>query len=292
MARSNYWGLSKFSKWLRSRFGLENPGALTSEGWNEWRKESKKKAPFIHWLTNTGFDRLQNFFCWPKDKLWDLRCAINSRFFDKYHTIQTRLDPWRYHEVDTRILHGMFETLVDFVEIEKAWMMVIWGQDENRHKFGYKWYEMNGWLNWFASEKRHPEAGLAHLEWEMALTIDDSWYGGDEESIAAAKEKGEYGGPTHQAKAAKEQFELYNWWKNIRPNRPDPMDASGYTAYFDRLRKDGNDDFFSFLNTKSEEDRIEQQNCSELCSQIEEAYEREDEEMLIRLIKIRRSLWT
>ena len=292
MSRSNYWSLSRFSKWLRTKFGLENPGALSSEDWVKWRKDSKLKAPFIHWLTDTAFDRVQDFFCWPKDKLWDLRCALNSRFFDKYYTMQTRLDPWRYHEVDTRMLHGMFETLVDFVEIEKAWVMVIWGQDENRKKFGYKWYEMNGWTSWFASEKRHPEAGLAHLEWEMSLVRDNSWYGDNEEAIAEAKEKGEYGTMTHQAEAAKEQFELYNWWKNVRPKRPDPMDASGYTVYFDRLRNNSDDDFFSFLNTKSEEDRIEQKTCSDLCSQIEEAYEKEDEEMLIRLIKIRRSLWT
>ena len=293
MTRSNYWSLGSLSKWLRSKFGLENPGALSSEDWAKWRKESKKKAPFIHWLTNTGFDRVQNFFCWPKDKLWDLRCAINSRFFDKYHTIQTRLDPWRYHEVDRRMLHGLFETLVDFIEIEKAWMMVIWGQEENRKKFDYKWYEMNRWINWFISEKRHPEAGIGHLEWEMALITDDSWYGDYEKSIAEAKENGEYGLPTHQAVAAKEQFELYNWWKNVRPKRPDPMDASGYTAYFDRRKKEDNDDdFFSFLNHKSEEDTVEQRKCSELCSKIEAEYEQEDEDMLIRLVKVRKSLWT
>ncbi len=291
MTRSNYWSSSRLAKWIRKRFGLENPTAMTSEGWAAWRKESKSKAPFIHWLTDTAFNRIQDFFCLPKDILWDLRCAINSRYFDKYHTIQTRLDPWRYHEVDSRMLHGMFEMFVDFIEIEKAWMMVIWGQDENREKFGYKWYEMNGWLNWFMSEKRHPEAGLAHLQWEMSLTMDDSWYGHSAEAIAEAKEKGEYGKPTRQAESAKEQFELYNWWKNVRPKRPDPMDASGYTAYFDK-RSDDSDDFFSFLNHKSEEDQLEQRACSDLCEKIEADYEREDEEMLIRLIKIRRSLWT
>ena len=292
MSRINYWSNSRFAQWLRSKFGLSNPLALSSKEWQVWHKSSKEAAPFIHWLTDTAFDRIQNFFCWPKDKLWDIRCALNSRFFDKYHYLPTKLNPWTYHEVDERILHGLFETLVDFVEIEKAWMHVIWGQEENQKKFGYKWYEMNHWLNWFVSEKRHPLAGIEYLEWEMSLVKDESWYGNDEESIREAKEKGEFGQMTAQAVAAKEQFELYNWWKNIRPNRPDPHDESGYSLYFEKLEAKHNGDFFAGLEDQTPELAEEARKCSLDCSKIEEAYDKEDEEMLIRLIRIRRSLWT
>ena len=292
MSRINYWSNSKFSHWIREKFGLSNPAAMTSADWRRWRKQCENKSPFIHWLTNTALDNIQDFFCWPKDKLWDLRCAVNAKYFDKYYSLNTKLNPWQYHEVDTRILYGLFETLVDFVEIEKAWMMVIWGQEENQKKFGYKWYEMNGWTSWFASEKRHPEAGLAHLEWEMSLIRDDSWYGENEEAIAEAKEKGEYGTLTGQALAAKEQYELYNWWKNIRPNRPDPHDASGYSVYFAKLEAKHDGDFLAGLDDQDSELAEEGRKCSLSCHEIEEAYEKEDEEMLIRLIKIRRSLWT
>lgn len=251
-----------------------------------------RAAPFIFWVTEEALNRIQDFFCWPKDKLWDLRCALNSRFFDRYYSIDTKLSRWRYHEVDTRMLHGMFEMLVDFIEIEKAWMSVIWGQDENRKKFGYSWWEMNGWTNWLFTEKRHPEAGLAHLEWEMSLIQDDTNYGHHEESIAQAKASGEYGQMTQQAKSAKEQLDLYNWWKHIRPNRPDPYNASGYNEYFALLEAKNDGDFFAGLENQSQEEAELSRKCSKSCHEIEAAYDKEDEEMLIRLVKLRQSLWT
>ena len=289
--RINYWSHSKFAEWLRIKFGLTNPGALTSKGWREWKKESKKVAPFIHWLTDVAFDKAQDFFCWPKDKLWDLRCALNARYFDKYHSMPTGLNKWQYHEVDTRMLHGMFQTLVDFIEIEKAWMSVICGQEENQKEFGYSWWEMNGWTNWLFTEKRHPLAGIHHLKWEMELKKDASWYGECEEAIEEAKAKGEFNQPTPQALAAKEQFELYNWWKNVRPNRPDPYEASGYNLYFEILHKK-EDDFLISLEDRTPDEQAMGKKCSESCHEIEAAYDKEDEEMLIRLIKVRGHLWT
>lgn len=289
--RSSYWSQSKFANWLRKTAGLTSPDGLTSAGWRQWGKKSKEISPFIHWFTDGFLDSLQNFFSWPKDRLWDVRCAINARFFDKYHYLPTRLNPWQYHEVDTRVLHGLFETLVDFIEIEKAWMHVIWGQEENRKKHGYSWFEMNGWFRPLF-ERRHPLAGIEYLEWEMSLITDDAWYGNDEESIKKAKEAGEYGKMTSQALAAKEQFELYHWWKHIRPNRPDPYDESGYSAYFKKLEEVHGDDFFVGIEEQTPEMVEESRKCSKTCHEIEEAYEKEDEEMLIRLIKIRRSLWT
>ena len=289
-SRSNYWGNSKFAQWLYSLVGITQLECGTSEEWVNWKKDSKKKSPFMFWFVESFIDKLQDFCSFPTDALWNLRCAINARFFDRYHYLPTKLNPWEYHEVDSRMLHGLFETLVNFIEIEKAWMNVVCGDEGN--KFGYKWYETNRWTRIFF-ECRKPEAGLAYLNWEMSLKTDDSWYGHCEEHIQKAKESGEYGSPTHQAISAKEQYELYNWWKNVRPNRPDPHEASGFDAYFERRRAEcGDDDFFSLLSNKSDEDRKESKACSDRLREIEEAYDKEDEEMMIRLIKIRRHLWT
>ena len=292
MFRSSYWSSSALSKWIRTKFGLSNPVSLTHEGWNEWRKQCKQISPFIHWLTETAFNKIQKVVYWPIDMIWDIRCAIKSRFFEKSHYLHTKLDPWAYHEIDHRMLHGMFETLVDFVEIEKAWMNVIWGQDDNRVKFGYKWYETNRWINWFLSDRRHPESGLDHLNWEMSLIKNEDWFGCDEEAIQKAKETGIFNTLTPQALAAKEQFELYHWWKHIRPNRPDPHDASGYADYFKKLEEKHNGDFLAGLGDQSPELAEEGRVCGKRHLEIEEAYEKEDTDMLIRLVKIRKSLWT
>lgn len=34
-----------------------------------------------------------------------------------------------------------------------------------------------------------------------------------------------------------EIFKLYTWWKEDRPKRPDPMEASGWSAYWDEKHR-------------------------------------------------------
>lgn len=294
-----YWSLSKFAHFLQRKFAIEKPKAATREDWRKWKKECKAKNKFIFWLTEECFDSVQNFVMYPFKKLSDLRYAVRARFYSRHYMMDTKLDRWKYHEVDTRMLHGLFETLVDFIEIEKAWMMVWCAKDEKEIKeLGFKWYESNWWTNWMF-EKRHPEAGLKHLEWEMNLKNDDSYFGHHKESIEEAKAKGIYGEMTHQAKAAKEQFDLYNWWKNERPKRLDPYDESGWNAYWQKkeaLAKEKNAEFdeLDILEEAANSDELkeERQLTFRKIHEIEEAYEKEDEEMMIRLIKLRRSLWT
>lgn len=85
------------------------------------------------------------------------------------------------------------------------------------------------------------EKGLETHEWEKTLVFNEDW------GVKPDDEK--YGKLTHQALAAIEQQEIYDWWK-ANKNRE-------YTTWED-----------------------------------EEAYEKKEGEMLIRLVKIYRSLWT
>jgi hypothetical protein len=92
--------------------------------------------------------------------------------------------------------------------------------------------------------------------------------------------------------AAKEIIELYTWWTVTYRNRPDPMEASGWSAHCDAMRVKYPGSFFSSLNSKDPEDRKASNKAHKLMDKIEKAYAKEDEEMMIRLIKIRESLWT
>lgn len=104
---------------------------------------------------------------------------------------------------------------------------------------------------------RAPDAGIDHLNWASTLRH------GDDDLVEKTDPK--YGTLTGQALAAKETLALYNWWKFERPNRRDPMEEN----------EDGDE--------KKDSERI---------WKIEDAYRKEDESMLIRLIKIRKYLWT
>lgn len=270
--RKTYWSCTKFADWLRGKPKL---CAGTSREWRDWEKESKAAHPFRYWLAEEGLDAIQNFIFWPIDQLYSAKYWINNRFVTKTHAMTSNLKRGEWHEYETRLLHCMFDELVNFVEVEQAWWHIAW-DPEARVKYKPPFYA----FGWFRSRTwRCPEAGIEALQWASKLT-DLEWL--PEEEKHKAK-------PTHQAKTAKEVLKLYHWWKEVRPTRPDPHDASGWTDWCDR-RRETSDHFLDMED--NEEDRKETTKILDLCREIEENCEKEDEKMMIRLIKIRRGLWT
>jgi hypothetical protein len=166
---------------------------------------------------------------------------------------------------------------VDFVEIEQAWHHCIWS-DEAKTKFEVPWWR-KGWLR--LRTWRSAEAGMEYLRWAETLTNAEFL---DEDKKPDAE-------PTYQAKAAKEIIELYTWWTVTYRNRPDPHDASGWTEYCEASRI-ANGGKLSWSGDKSPELKAMSDTAHEKLREIEAAYETEDEAMMIRLIKIRQSLWT
>ena len=104
---------------------------------------------------------------------------------------------------------SLFNELVDFVEVETAWSNIAWDK-KAREKYNPPFYAW-GWFRW--RTWRCPEAGIDHLKWAMELT-NEEWLETDKKHEAVL---------TGQAKAAKEIFELYTWWKEVYPNRRNPM---------------------------------------------------------------------
>jgi hypothetical protein len=257
-------------KKIRDSLKIEKPHALQWHEWEEWHSNTRRDQPLAYWLNETVPDFFRDIRRTITKFFNDLRYAIRVRVFDRYHIIHTGLKPG-YVDGDTRMLHGMFNLLVDFVEVEKAWMHVVF-DEEARKQYKHPWWSL-GWTRFRAF--RDPAAGLAHLRWEM--TLDDPALPEHERS-------------TSQAQAAREILELYHWWKEIRPQRPDPHDAGGWTAYCDDRRARGQN-ILDFRPT-DDEDQRRSRAALDLTSSIEEGYEQEDEDMLIRLVKIRRSLWT
>ena len=278
--RSNYWSCSKFSDWLR---GTPKLKCGTSEEWDAWYASSAKAHPIRYWIAEEGLDYLQSFVNYVPDKLNDVRYYINNRWVSRTHSLTAHprdIAPGTWRDVGNRFLPCLFNELVDFVEIEQAWHHCIWS-DEAKTKFETPWWR-KGWLRW--RTWRCPEAGMEYLKWASGLVVDENMG-------SNPGEKG-YGEPTYQAKAAKEIIELYTWWTTTYRNRPDPMDASGWSAHCEAMRVKYPGSMFSSLNSKDPEDRKASDKAHKLLSKIEKAYEKEDEEMMIRLIKIRESLWT
>ena len=275
--RSNYWSCSKFADWLR---GTKKLGAATSEQWDEWNTAAKMKHSFRYWIAEEALDAVQNFVNYPLDKLNDIRYYINNRFISKSHALTADprdIRPGSWSDVGNRFLPCLFKELVDFVEIEQAWHYCMWNNEECK-KFNVPWWR-SGWLRW--RTWRCPEAGLAYLNWASTLT-NEEFLDDDKKSEAV---------PTYQANAAKEIIELYTWWTETYRNRPDPYEASGWTAVCEASRA-ANGGRLHFGTEKDPVLKKASDKAHKLLQKIEKAYEAEDEAMMIRLIKIRQSLWT
>lgn len=274
--RSNYWSCSRFADWLR---GTPKLSAGTSKEWRLWREAAKDTHPIRYWIVEEGLDYLQNFVNWPADRLNDVRYYINNRWVSHSHRLTAHprdIKPGTWRDVGNRFLPCLFNELVDFVEIEQAWHHCLWS-DEERKKYQVPWWR-KGWLRW--RTWRCPEAGLEYLRWASTLT-NEEFLDENEKHLAE---------PTYQAKAAKEIIELYTWWTEVYPNRPDVHDASGWTDYCESRRKDGVDFFDMEDRTPEEAKRCRE--ALDKSQELELQYAKEDEEMMIRLIKVRESLWT
>lgn len=260
---------------IRNKINLNRPSALSWDDWTVWHKETKKQKPLAYFLKETLpkiYDDSIHYLTLPYNTT---RWFIRNRVTQRWHIVNTGLKPG-YHEISTRMLHANFNLLVDFVEIEKAWMQVSWGNDKEEKK-KFPWWSLNPTR---FSSFRNPKAGLKYLEWESGLVTDKAF----------TKNKKEWNKPTKQAKSAKEIITLYNWWKNTRANRLDVHDASGWSELCEERRKAGHDIFSDKEKTKDFKKR--ERIALEKSIKLEQKYINEDEKMLIRLIKVRESLWT
>lgn len=187
--RINYWSCSKFANWLR---GENKPYALEWDKWDEWENQQKKQRPIRYWLSDTFLKILQDIVYFPVDIYRTIKIYIRNRYIDKLQYLHTGLKPGEYYDLDYRMLHGLFNELVDFVELELSASM-RWDSNK-KYKF---------------VKDRCKEAQDDYFKWANHL-----------------KHQGRL---TDQAKASRKIQKLYEWWKNERPNRTDPFSSSGFS---------------------------------------------------------------
>jgi hypothetical protein len=278
--RSHYWSCSKFADWIR---GTPKLGAGTSEQWDEWDRKARGYSPIRYWLAEEGLDYMQKVVYFIPDKIYEIKYYINNRWITRTHALTAHsrdIKPGTWSDVGNRFLPCLFNELVDFVEIELAWWNIVWGDKEEHKKYNAPFWA-SGWFRW--RTWRCPQAGLDNLEWQRKLV----W---NEEELLD-KTDPRYGKPTPQAVKAQEILDLYKWWTTTYRNRPDPHDASGWTEYCEASRL-ANGGKLSWSGDKTPELKKMSNKAHKLLRKIEADYEKEDEDMMIRLIKVRHGLWT
>jgi hypothetical protein len=277
--RNHYWTCSKFADWLR---GTTKGCAKTAEGWAEWEARAKAAYPIRWWLAEEGLDILQRIVYWPTDTLYAIKYYINNRWVTRTHSLTAHsrdIKPGTWCDVGNRFLPCLFNELQDFVEVELAWWHIAWSDPAEKEKYKAPFWA-TGWFRW--RTWRCPQAGLDNLEWQRQLRWKEDEVGPDSKNL---------GKLTPQAVKAQEILDLYTWWTQTYRNRPDPHDASGWSAYCEASRL-ANGGKLAFGGDKTPELKKMSDKAHKLLRKIEAAYEKEDEEMMIRLIKVRHGLWT
>lgn len=249
----------KVKDWVRGTPCLKS---ATLKEWREWGRLSQQKHPVRYWLVEEAFYELENLLLWPFKSIRSVKNHFSNRFLSRTHALTSHpkdIKRGQWCEMGDRILPCLFNELSNFVEVDLAHI--------NSLSTGAK-------RPWF--KKRDPKAGLEYLRWAMALT--------DEEYLEEGQKH--LSQPTAQALAAREIISLYHWWKHVYPRRSDPNDI--YDSWREKsLAK--KEDIFS---ETTPEEMKEVRALLEKTVEIENSYEKENEEMLIRLIKIRQHLWT
>ncbi len=241
---------------------FDPPSSLDMDGWNAWEEGFKKKAPVRYFIKYYIVLKIGGFFA----SLSHIGWAIRYRTVRKYHLVNTKLNPG-YHEIDTRMLHANFELLVDYVEIECANM----AQTVDRHELiaerGWKHSHLPRMMK--IKEFRSRELGMRHLKWEATL---------------ASAELNEFERSPSQAARAVQIMILYTWWKDVYPNReelPSPDKNSVGLEFLSKKWKKKNPEMSARIDQWARDVHTQ-----------ESDWDKEEEEMLIALMKIRKGLWT
>jgi len=180
---------------------------------------------------------------------------VRYRTINRNHVMRIRGLKPGYYEPDTKILYTSFTLLREYVERGLACRNFRW-YEERIPKWVPKWLK-NHW-----PRKINPQAGIDYLRWEIE----------DEDMQAQAPE---------QSANAAVIMRLYLWWTQERGERIDP--------HKDFRIWDGVEEPRGGMFTRTSP---EYSAALDSMSKANEFYDAQDQAMLVKLIGVRRSLWS
>lgn len=269
--------LIRIRTWL---YKLQNISVISSGSSQDFYDEELKLqqlAPKTTWLLTNIVEPLFNCLELIYSKYRRVMMYCQYRFIYKNHIIETKLPPGTYQDIDQKLLYGAFTQLCNHVEHDKAYMQYI-SLPENE-VMQLSWVERIGFR--FIPNWKNPQLGIDYLLWETTLEED--------------------GVKTSQATTAQEILILYDWWIK-RPQRPKLFELDWFYDQLmvkydcDRLTLDRN--LYRFLSVSQCNINIDPKDIDEHSrllkkeSELEQIFYDQDVEMLIRLIKISKHLYT
>lgn len=244
--------LKDFKNW----FKMFPPDSATEEEWNIFEQNCRTKFPIRYWLNE---ELIPNTWDYVKNSLSTFKDKLSHYLVERLHKIDIKLPPG-YYGLETRLLYGLFSLLIDFVEIECAWM----------NKMSEKELVKRPWWKKEIKFRRSKKRGLSYLDWQINLKNEKT------------KDIGESAVNTSQSEDAEITKKLYLWWTEERPKRQDP-----YSLLEEIPFEKGKS-----LKDWMSKDIPKRDEIMAKVYEMEKDQDAEDTEMLIQLVKLRKSLWT
>ncbi len=256
-----------FIRWLRKKiFRIDKPCYTSFGRWQRWQRLTKKERPCGWFLTETVpifIEKMVGVFLDPvinyKNK-WVMKNIVRPHLFD------SRLSPEKQHDYKKKFLHGLFNELVNYVEVTLANRWVLWSVMQQR-KYQYPAWRKHWWLNW--RPWRCSQAGIDSLKWQAEL---------DESDLAAGKRT------KMIVESAQEIMLLYSWWVHVRLQRSESWVCVGLEEFMQKLNAKYGIDTLRIQWTADEE--LEYRRLLDQQEKLEFEREHEDHNMLIRLVNI------
>ena len=241
----------RFINWMK----FNPPEMETAEGWYLFGKRYREEAPIRHWIMEGP---LSTFKIKLINKIRKPFKWIRYRFVIRHYRIDTDLEKGSYHDAMERLFYANFKILEDFVEIDTA--------------YSYDYEAMHNTLGWkkylprfIRPVGRNPDVGIRGLLFDISL--------GDQSP--------------YQSKDGNELYELYTWWKDVRPLREWPE-----WPHLPNLPKD---EIFGSSSSEWKENFPEEKEKLDAyhqeCSILSEEWRKEDQRMLTRLTNVYESMW-
>ena len=201
---------------------------------------------------------------------------VMHRTVHRYNIIKIRTLSPDYYDVDTRLLHGIFELLTGHYLREK----------ERIARYGEKDFAKANaeWEEELLKDEKEYEARKNEFLEEFKTVTDPK-----RKRILESVIKGF--GELTQYRAWIEVQVLYDWWVNVRPKRNDAMADIEYPDFYFVPTHDNPK--YSTLETKfkSAEHEEKYENAQALDRELEHQYLEEDKAMMKRVIDISNRLW-
>jgi hypothetical protein len=281
---SRHWTSSDLVSFIRNKvFGLYKPVALQWGEWEKWENETRRKRPIAYFVTEVLPKWLEVI---PNHTITYYE-EFNTYWTNRNgntHCLPSRLKVGEYHSMENRILHSLFDSFVDFIEIDTAQHCIAWNEKKSLDKYKVPWRYRIESLSWLFGVYRCPQAGIDRLKYEMGFGNEDA------PSLAPVD--------PITSEMAREQMAIYTWWKEIRPSRGEVWPISGLEAFWDEMEtkhKMSEDTKYSWITARKNFTPAEKKKydaCANKKDMLEQQWDDEDDLMIARLMKIRRKLWT